>query len=311
MEKFKKELLANAGAATRKFFYKNVLSKSNSCDETLFNEINNVELQTYQKWHQKCLSDMRRVKLHTALPELYDKISTPEVTVKQALALVRRAYASKLYEAKRKQVGKMVSLIQALADRENKFYHMAQDALAAETSAKALAQLAEELSKMGARDSEDLLYTKQSVKHVNSLRAIGVEPSVHELYQALEPRFAYIEKLYDKQINVAILSRAEDGSISDEVKDIIFDFIKESVPTAGYFDIRLIEYIFYHDRISNRAFKLFCDMETLLKRQGIGIMISCRVQTIVKKQGLKDKLISELSESDLNLLKLEEIFKFR
>ena len=77
MEKFKKELLANAGAATRKFFYKNVLSKSNSCDETLFNEINNVELQTYQKWHQKCLSDMRRVKLHTALPELYDKISTP------------------------------------------------------------------------------------------------------------------------------------------------------------------------------------------------------------------------------------------
>ncbi len=311
LKKAEKEMLAKAEPATRKFFYNAIQNDYPFVHDMniLFNDINEVEKSTYAKWHQKCLADMRRVKLHTALPELYNKIASPEVSVKQALTILRRAYVIKPYEAKRKQVGKMLSLIQNLSDREDKLYHLAQERLEDEPTSKAMAVLAENLGRMGARDSEDLLYTKQSIKHVNSLRGIGAQPSIHELYQALEPRFAFIEELYDKQIGVALKSCLPDGTIPLDVKDIIFDFIQESVPVAGYFDARLIECIFKNGQISERAFQLFTDMEPIIKQQGISPMIYYRAKAIANSKKLVEKKLTELSLSDLNILRLIEKFR--
>lgn len=306
-----KKLLAAAQPVTRKFFYGKLQNGSELTPEflQLFMQIDNAEKELYQKWHKKCLSDMKRVKLHLTVSSLFEQIADPDVNVKQALAIAKRARLSKEYESKRKQVEKMVDLIQALAERESKFYYLASERLEVKPNAITIALLGNELGTLGAIDSEDLLYLKQSIKHVNCRRALKAPVSVHELYQALEPRFAYMDKIYEQQIHLVVDSCKNDGAIPEEIKDVIFDFIRESAKIVGRMEAKFVACLFKNKQVSNKAFKLFCELEDIIKSNGINYMVASMCERIIERRDLKSKKLTELTDSDLNIIRLQEMFR--
>lgn len=306
-----KKILAAAQPITRKFFFNKLQNGSELTPDFVkrFEEINSAETDLYQKWHKKCLSDMKRVKLHLTISELFEQIADPEVNVKQALAIAKRAQRSKKYENKRKQVEKMIDLLQSLAERESKIYYLATERLESNPSAITIALLGNEIGTLGAINSEDLLYLKQSIKHVNCRRALKAPVSVHELYQALEPRFAYMDKIYDQQIQIVVDSCNNDGAIPEDIKDVIFEFIRESAKVVGRMEAKFVACLFKNWQVSNKAFKLFSELEDIIKSNGINYMIACMCERIIERRSLKEKKLTELTDSDLNIIRLCEMFR--
>ena len=93
MKKFnetEKELLSQANPVAR-YWLAEKLKRHELTDKTrnTFIYLNLVEDNIYYKWHQNCREDMKRIKLHECLPELYAYISLPEITVAKALAVVQ------------------------------------------------------------------------------------------------------------------------------------------------------------------------------------------------------------------------------
>ena len=267
-----------------------------------------VEATIYATWHKDCLEEMRKEKLHLSVPELFSQVSDPKVSVIQALKLARRFYTNKAFAARQKHIGKIISKLQRLYDKEKVFYRQSLEQMKTVSPREAIKTIAERLGKEDKKDAEDLLYTRQSLKHIRVLISLGYKPSVHELYQALEPRFAADSDLYQKQINLVLSTYTEGQDVPADIKDVCFEFIKESIPKAGYFHANLIEYIFKNDSISERAFRLFLDVEKYIKEQGMSILVYSKAKKLADALGLEGKKISELSASELNILKLVEIF---
>ncbi len=313
MKKFsneQKELLRIAQPITRNWL-RNQFKEDDTVTDTIRNQfifLNSVETNIYCQWHQNCLQEMRREKLNLNVPELYERISDPKVSVTQALTLAQHYYGRKDKKAQQKHTGKMISLIKLLADREKSFYRQASKCLLTETPDNVLERLAKKLETTSSRDSEDLLYTRQSLKHIKVLKKLGFTPSVHEIYQALEPRFANNNELYLKQIQVVSDTYTKGQDVPTEIKDVCFDFIKESIPVAGYFNATLIEYIFKNDTISDKAFQLFVDMSKTIKEHGMDILVHTQAQKLAEAQKLTEKKVTELTDSDIHILKLIEMF---
>ena len=305
-----KAILKKAQPVTRKWLTEK-FKNNQTVSDNLFLFLNTQESNIYKTWHQQCLADMRKIKLDLSVPELYAQISDPKVPVFQALTLAQRYYSRKPNLSKQKHTAKMLSLIKQLHDRERDFYQKASARLKTEKPSTVFAKIAQEMETMSARDNEDLLYTKQSVKHVNQLRKLGAYPSVHELYQALEPRFAGNYDLYQKQIKVVIDTYSPGQDVPADIKTVCFEFIKESIPHAGYIPGQLVEYIFFNDTMSERAYQLFLDLEKMAKEQGISSYISTLAAKLARKRELHKKKPAELSGEDLRILKLKEIFKLQ
>ena len=306
-----KTLLSKAKPITRKWLCSR-FEENQPVSQTIqngFTYLNTIENSIYNQWHRDCLNEMQREKLNLSVPELYSLISDPKVTVKQALILAQKFYSRKDLAAKQKHIGKIISLIKKLADREKSFYRQASERLRAEKPNNVLEEVAKALETVNRRDSEDLLYTRQSLKHIRVLRKLGFSPSVHEIYQALEPRFAGLNDLYQKQIQVVMDTYVKGQDVPAEIKDVCFEFIKESIPHAGYFHANLIGYIFKNDTISDKAFKLFADMEKVIKKQGMEILVYSQAMKLANLKKLAAKKITELSNEEMNILRLAEIFK--
>ncbi len=314
MKKFTEEqktLLSKAQPITRKWLCSR-LEKDQPVPQAVhngYNYLNTIEKSIYNQWHQDCLNEMQREKLNLSVPELYALISDPKVTVKRALILAQKFYSRKDLATKQKHIGKMISLIKKLADRETNFYQQASERLRTEKPNNVLEEVALALETVNRRDSEDLLYTRQSLKHIKVLRKLGFSPSVHEIYQALEPRFAGLNELYQKQIQVVMDTYVEGQDVPSEIKDVCFEFIKESIPHAGYFHANLIAYIFKNDTISEKAFQLFIDVEKLIKNQGMEVLVYSQAMRLIGGKKLLVKKPEEYEDSDLRILRLAKIFK--
>ena len=276
-------------------------------EERIF-AVDSIEANIYATWHKDCLDEMRKEKLHLSVPELFAQVSDPKVSVIQALKLARKFYTNKDFVNKQKHIGKIISRLQRLADKEKNFYRQSLELMKSYAPVEAMKTIANKLSKEDKKDAEDLLYTRQSLKHIRVLISLGYKPSVHELYQALEPRFAANSDLYQRQINLVLSTYKEGQDVPDDVKAVCFDFIQQSILYAGYFHANLIEYIFKNDFISERAFRLFLDVEKYIKEQGMSILVYSKAKKLADALGLERKKISELSDSEMNILKLVEIF---
>lgn len=273
------------------------------------NFFNVIERNIYQKWHRDCLAEMKKTKLHLSAGELFNIISRPEVSVRKALSISQKWYTKSENEKIQKYIGKIISRIKSLADREKSFYKEASEALENDEIHNVLEDIADRLANVGALDSEDLLYTEQSIKHVNRKRALGKQPSVHEIYQALEPRFAANNDLYQKQIKIVCDTYKKGEDVPEDVKSVCFEFIELSIEYAGYIPAPLIEYIFGNDTISEEAFNLFVKSEKIIKDQGMQSLISSKAKKLATKMELNEKNAADLTQSELNILRLIKMFE--
>ena len=307
LTKDEKTLQSMLQPITKKWLYGELQQDNKIPEERIF-AVDSIETNIYATWHKDCLEEMRKEKLHLSVPELFSQVSDPKVSVIQALKLARKFYTNKDFADRQKHIGKMISKIQRLADKEKAFYQQTIELMKKVSSIEAIKTIADRLGKEDKKDAEDLLYTRQSLKHIRVLISLGYKPSVHELYQALEPRFAANSDLYQRQINLVLGTYTEGQDVPDDVKAVCFDFIKESIPYAGYFHANLIDYVFKNDSISPRAFQLFMDVEKYIKSQGMSILVYSKAKKLADSLGLEGKKISELSASEMNILKLVEIF---
>lgn len=302
-----KYLQAMLQPIAKKWLYGELQQNNKIPEERIF-AVDSIETNIYATWHKDCLDEMRKEKLHLSVPELFAQVSDPKVSVIQALKLARKSYTNKDFADRQKHIGKMISKIQRLADKEKAFYQQTIELMKTVSPIEAIKTIADRLGKEDKKDAEDLLYTRQSLKHIRVLISLGYKPSVHELYQALEPRFAANSDLYQRQINLVLSTYTEGKDVPADVKDVCFDFIKESIPYAGYFHVSLMDYVFKNDFISDRAFQLFLDVEKYIKSQGMSILVYSKAKKLADSLGLEGKKISELSASEMNILKLVEIF---
>lgn len=307
LTKDEKTLLSMLQAITRKWLY-GALQQGLEIPEERVWAVNSIEESIYATWHKDCLEEMRKEKLHLSVPELFAQVSDPKVSVIQALKLARRFYTNKAFAARQKHIGKIISKIQRLYDKEKVFYRQSLELMETVSPVEAMKTVAGRLGKEDKIEAEYRLYTIQSIKHIRVLISLGCRASAHEYYQALDPRFAADSDLYQKQINLVLGTYTEGEDVPADVKDVCFEFIKESIPYAGYFHVSLMDYVFKNDFISDRAFRLFMDVEKYIKSQGMSILVYSKAKKLADSLGLEGKKISELSTSELNILKLVEIF---
>ncbi len=309
LTKNEKELLANAAPAAR-YWLITQLEKRKLSDTMKKNFVflNLVEKNIYQKWQQNCLAEMKRIKLHNTLPELFEFISRPDVSVVQALSAARKKYAKEQNKTKQKQIGKMLVMLQRLANSEKLLYQRAKEQFAKGNIAHALEDVAKQIEQSDEATAENLLYLKQSIKHYTRLTKLGITPSIEELKLCLRPEFAYNNDILTKQVKIVYSTYKPGHDVPADIKDVCFAYIKASIEVAGYLHASLIDYIFKNDVISERAFKLFCDTETLIKRTGMSSLPHVYAGRLAKHKGLHDKPASELSDSDIRILRIEKLF---
>ena len=307
LTKDEKTLLSMLQAITRKWLY-GALQQGLEIPEERVWAVNSIEESIYATWHKDCLEEMRKEKLHLSVPELFSQVSDPKVSVIQALKLARKFYTNKAFADRQKHIGKMISKIQRLYDKEKVFYRQSLGLMESFSPVESIKTVAGRLGKEDKIEAEYRLYTIQSIKHIRELMSLGCRASAHEYYQALDSRFASDYKIFQKQINLVLGTYTEGQDVPADIKDVCFEFIKESIPYAGYFHVSLMDYVFKNDFISNRAFRLFMDVEKYIKEQGMSILVYSKAKKLAESLRLKDKKDSELSASERNILELVEIF---
>lgn len=267
-----------------------------------------VEGNIYRKWHQNCREDMKRIKLHDSLPELYAYISKPDVSVVKALASVQRRYAKETSKTRQKQIGKMIAKIQRLAYSEKLLYRRATEQFAAGKTTNVLETIAAAIENTDEIKAEKLLFTKQCIKHYNRLTKLGLTPDIDELRLALRPDFVEDTDIFNRQVNIVCSTYHKGMDVPSGIKDVCFEYIKSSIKIAGYFHANLIDYIFKNDEISERAFQLFCDAEKYIRRSGMTALLKNRAARLADKKNLHNKPAAELSDSDVRILRIEKLF---
>ena len=312
MRKFsseEKELLSGASPAAR-YWLAEQLKKRALTDKIrkTFIYLNLVEGNIYRKWHQNYREDMKRIKLHDSLPELYAYISRPEVSVVKALASAQRRYAKETSKTRQKQIGKMIAKIQRLAYSEKLLYRRATEQFAAGKTANVLETIAAAIENTDEIKAEKLLFTKQCIKHYNRLTKLGLTPDIDELRLALRPDFAEDTDIFNRQVNIVCSTYHKGKDVAADIKDVCFNYIKASIEVVGYLHANLIDYIFKNDEISERAFQLFCDAENIIKNKGMASLPQVYAKKLAKKKGLYTKEADKLSDSDIRILRIEKLF---
>lgn len=307
-----KHLLSQARPVTRKWLF-NLIKNGKVLDEALnknYMFLNIVEGNIYKAWHANCLADMKRIKLHDCLPDLFEFVADPKVTLPKALATVQKRYISETSKTRQKQIGKMIALLNRLDNSKKRFYHEATEQLLSSNKIKkVMEEIAHRIENMDGILNEYRLYTNQSIKHYNRLLKLGVRPSVHELYQCLDARFAADADIFTKQVNIVCTTYQKGQDVPADVKDVCFHYIALSLEHAGYLHANLIEYIFKNDEITERAFKLFCDAEKRIHEKGMDSLPRMYAHRLAVKKGLYSKPAAELTDSDVRILRIERMFK--
>lgn len=306
-----KTLLSKAYPVTR-FWLITLLNnggKLNQAVRGIYLYLNTVEANIYRKWHQNCLEEMKRIKLHICVPELFTFISSPQISVVKALSSAQKQYTREKNKTRQKHIGKMVSLIQRLADSESRLYTEAKKELLNNKTENVLEEIALRIENADEIEAENKLYTRQSVKHYNRLIKLGQQPEIHELRSCLNAQFSGDAELFTKQVSIVCSTYKQGKDVPADVKDICFNFIKASISSAGYLHANLIDYIFKNDEISERAFQLFCDAEEQIRLKGMAILPANHAAKMATRKGLYNKSAAEMSDSDVRILRIERMFK--
>jgi len=309
MKKFL-SILSQAQPITRKWLY-NKLLKNKKLSQKIQNEyqyLNTVESNIYKSWHQNCLAEMKRIKLHSCVPDLFEYVASPKVKLPKALAVAQKKYTRETNKTRQKHIGKMISLLQALAHNEKKLYRKTTEALLKGEKSYCLEKFAAEINTDNELANEYKLYTKQSIKHYNRLKKLGQQPSIHELYQALDPRSASDNNIHTAQVQIICNTYQEGQDVSADIKEVCFEHIVESIQYVGYFHVSLMDYIFKNDMITEKAYNLFCDNKDIIVKTGMAIMPKKYAQKLANKKGLYTKPATELTDSDLRILRIEKMF---
>ena len=267
-----------------------------------------VENNIYCQWRQNCLEDMERIKLHDSLSELFSYISQPNVPLVKALATLQRRYAKETSKTRQKQIGKMISLLQRLVHSEKMLYQLSKKEFANGKIENVLENIASRIENADEIFAENRLFTSQCIKHYNRLTKLGIKPRVDELRLCLRPEFAENAEMFTKQVNIICSTYHEGQDVPIEVKDACFEFIKSSIDVVGYLHANLIDYVFKNDRISERAFQLFCDAEKYIRNNGMAVLLKDRATRLAEKKGLYGRPAADLSDSDVRVLRLAKMF---
>ena len=302
-------MLSQAHRITRRWLNEQI-NNGNFNEKTVgvYTYLNLVERNIYKAWHQNCLEDMKRIKLQDSLPNLFEFVATPSVTVVAALARARKTYASEKNKTRQKQIGKMVAMLTRLENSEKQLYNEATEQLLAGKTKNVLESLATKIEHTDGILNEYRLYTKQSIKHYTRLQKLGAQPSVHELYQCLDARFAGDADIFTQQVNI-VCSTYDGQDVPANVKDICFNYIVQSLEYAGYLHANLIDYIFKNDEITERAFALFEKADAKIHSCGMSVLPATYAHRLAEKKGLYDKPAADLTDSDVRILRIERMFK--
>ena len=310
LSKKQKEMLSSSHPITRRWLI-NEFNRQKEITKTLISKhdyLNIIEGNIYRSWHQDCLSEMKRVKLNICVPDLFEYVADPKINVTKALSEAQKRYARETNKTRQKHIGKMISMLQTLANNEKKLYNEASNALLNGSSHGCLDRIAMDIYTNNEIANEYLLYTKQSIKHYNRLVKLGKKPSIHELYQALDPRSASNVNIHTAQVNIICSTYRQGEDVPEDIKAVCFEHITQCIQYTGYFHINLMEYIFKNDMITEQAFQLFEDSKDIIIKTGMKVMPKSYAHRLAQKKSLYDKPAVELSDSDLRILRIEQMF---
>ena len=307
LSKEQKAMLSSAQPITRRWLM-NEFNHNTTVTSKLYNYLNLIETNVYRSWHQDCLSEMKRIKLNTCVADLFEFVANPKVNLAKALSEAQKRYARETNKTRQKHIGKIISMLQTLATNEKKLYREATNALINGAPLDCLEKIAMEIYTNNEVANEYRLYTKQSIKHYNRLKKLGQQTSIHELYQALDPRSASDVNIHTAQVNIICATYQEGKDVPEDIKAVCFEHIAQCIQYTGYFHVALMEYIFKNDMITEQAFQLFEDTKDIIIKTGMKVMPKAYAHRLAKKKGLYDKPAVELIDSDLRTLRIEQMF---
>ena len=191
MKDFEKKLLSESYPVSRYWLLKKI-EKGDLAANTLKQHsiLNLIEGNIYKTWHKNCLQDMKRIKLHNCLAEEFAFISKPDVSLAKALSTIRRKYAKETNKTKQKQLGKMILMLQRLANSESMLYQQSKQHLDSPNIRAIIERSAKSIETHDELQAENLLFLKQSIKHYMRIVKLGVTPNTAELTICLNADFS-------------------------------------------------------------------------------------------------------------------------
>lgn len=302
-----KTFLSNCAPITRRWAV-DLLNKGISLEEVKITvKVFHVsEVTIYKKWIENAVKDMSRIKLNLSMKEWVDQLVIG-VNFDRLLSRARKEYI----KSESKALGKFINRVKRLQDKEKEFYRRAVAMLLAGENFVRVLDMASEMETENELFLERELYLKQTIKHIERLNKLGVRESYNNIVQALKPEYAGNPAIFDKQVIIACHTYV-DGTVDPSTKVKVYRFIEESVKYAGYVHASLIQYLMKQDRnmkqrISRETFELLEKLCPTIKKYGMSAIVSSKLKPLV--EALQEKEVSQMSESDLYVLKLADMYK--
>lgn len=309
-QKFDKEtrtFLSNCAPITRRWAV-SLLERGKKTDEVkrTVRIFHVTEVSIYSQWIENAIHDMSRIKLNLSMKEWIEKLSLGD-NLDRLLSQARKEYT----KSESKALGKFINRVKRLQEKQKEFYKRGTQMLLSGENFVKVIDLAGEIEKENELFLERELYLKQTIKHIERLNKLGVRESYNNIVQALKPEYAGNPAIFDKQVVIACHTYVN-GTVDPSTKVKVYRFIEESVQYAGYVHANLIQYLMKQDcnmeqRISHETFLLLEKLCPKIKAYGMTSLVSMKLHPLAKQ--LKEKEVSQLSESDLYILKLAEMYK--
>lgn len=307
LDKEAKTFLSNCAPITRRWAV-DLLVKGKDIEEVkIAVKVFHVsEVTIYKKWIENTIKDMSRIKLNLSMKEWIEQLVIG-ANLDRLLNRARKEYI----KSESKALGKFINRIKRLQDKEKEFYRRATEMLLAGKSFVKVLDLAAEMETENELFLERELYLKQTIKHIERLNKLGVRESYNNIVQALKPEYAGNPAIFDKQVVIACHTYI-DGTVDPSTKVKVYRFIEESVKYAGYVHASLIQYLMKQDRkmeqrISHETFELLEKLCPKIKAYGMTAIVASKLKPLA--EALREKEVSQMTESDLYVLKLADMYK--
>ncbi len=255
-------------------------------------------------WKENTLKELERQGLATKTPELFASFAASNSNFQKVLAMAQKRYA----QTGDKYTARFISIIKHLLDKTKSFSNEAYQMLIDNVPVARIMDYAQSKEKDDDITKENMLYLRQTIKHIKRLRANGYAVRKSLLNIALNPDLSYDPFIFEKQVEVVMGTyNKKTRSTDPAVKDLCFEFIKKSIQVTGYSHPNLIQYLFYGNWVSPETFKLLKELCPLIRKNSMSILVYNRLSKLAEK--IREKPEEEWSDSDWNIIELEQLYK--
>ena len=255
-------------------------------------------------WKENTLKELERQGLTTKTPELFASFAAPNSNLQKILAMAQKKYA----QTGDKYTARFISIIKHLLDKTKSFSDEAYKMLLEKVPVANILDYAQSKEKDEDITKENMLYLRQTIKHIKRLRKNGHPVRKSILNIALNPDLSYDPFIFEKQVEIVLGTYNKTTRSTDPaVKDLCFEFIKKSIQVTGYSHPNLIQYLFYGNWVSPETFQLLKELCPLIRKNSMNSLVYTRLSKLAER--IREKPKKDWGDSDLNIIELESLYK--